>query len=127
MKSYLQILKDLREDKDLKQSDIAELLGVSQQQYSKYESGVSDLPIPQLLKLADFYDISLDDLFSRSGDHATSIQAITGINKTLRGEYKVGTLISDVLSLNVSGRDAIIEYIRLQKLKADHAKNKASG
>ena len=126
MKSYLQALKELREDKDMKQSDIANLLGISQQQYSKYEAGDSEIQIPMLLKLADFHKLSLDELFNRSNNQTIPIESITGLNKKVRGEYTVDMLVSDVLSLNAAGRDAVIEYIRLQKMKKDYAKNKAA-
>ena len=124
MKSYLQVLKDLREDRDIKQAHVADLLGISQQQFSKYESGVSELPIHMLLKLADFYGLSLDELFNRPSSQATSLQDITGLNKKVRGDYTVGTMISDVLSLNVAGRDSVIEYIQLQKMKVDCIRKK---
>lgn len=53
-------LKDLREDKDLKQSDIAEMLGIKQQNYSRYEIGAVLIPIDRLEQLAKFYDTSID-------------------------------------------------------------------
>lgn len=57
-----QRLKDLREDSDLKQSDIAELLQTTQQQYSKYERGVQEIPARHLITLAKFYKTSVDYL-----------------------------------------------------------------
>lgn len=53
-------LKDLREDHDLKQSDVAEILGISQQYYQCYESGKNELPLRHGIKLAKFYNVSLD-------------------------------------------------------------------
>ena len=53
-------LKDLREDHDLKQSDVAEILGISQQYYQCYESGKNELPTRHLITLARFYNISAD-------------------------------------------------------------------
>ena len=50
---YFHRLKDLREDKDLLQKDIAELLGISQTVYSRYERGFQTIPVCHLLKLAD--------------------------------------------------------------------------
>lgn len=55
----LKRLKDLREDKDLYQKDIANLLGTTQQQYSRYETG-SDMPYELLIKIALFYNTSTD-------------------------------------------------------------------
>lgn len=53
-------LKDLREDKDLLQKDIAKFLGMSQTGYSKYEVGTNDIPTEILIKLSLFYDVSVD-------------------------------------------------------------------
>ena len=53
-------LKDLREDKDLKQSDVAKILGITQVQYSRYETELRYTPIYHLEKLAIFYNTSID-------------------------------------------------------------------
>lgn len=55
-------LKDLREDKDLLQKDIAKFLNMSQTGYSKYEVGTNDIPTEILKKLAAFYETSIDYL-----------------------------------------------------------------
>lgn len=57
---YFQRLKDLREDKDLYQKDIAELLGISQTVYSRYERGYQTIPVTYLMQLAEFYHTSID-------------------------------------------------------------------
>ncbi len=57
---YLKRLRDLREDKDLKQKDIADVLNIKQQQYSLYETGKRDLPFEFAIVLAKFYNTSLD-------------------------------------------------------------------
>ena len=61
-------LKEIREDKDYSQKDIAKILKTTQQQYSKYELGIQLIPIDRLCILADFYNVSLDYLLSRSDD-----------------------------------------------------------
>ena len=53
-------IKDLREDHDKLQKDIANLLGISQQYYSEYENGNRSIPIFHLMKLAKFYNVSID-------------------------------------------------------------------
>ncbi len=58
--NYVQRIRDLREDKDLKQSDIAKILKTTQGYYSKYELGVRELPIHHLITLCQFYDVSAD-------------------------------------------------------------------
>lgn len=55
-------LRDLREDKDLLQKDIAKVLNMSQTGYSKYEVGTNDIPTEVLKKLASYYDTSIDYL-----------------------------------------------------------------
>ena len=53
-------LRDLREDKDMNQTQLAKLLGMSQTGYSKYETGENDIPTAILIKLARFYNTSID-------------------------------------------------------------------
>ena len=53
-------IKDLREDHDLYQKDVAKLLGISQQYYSEYEKGKRTIPIQHLITLAKFYETSID-------------------------------------------------------------------
>ena len=55
-------LKDLREDHDLKQEEIAKILNISQTNYSKYELEKVNIPISALIVLADFYNTSIDYL-----------------------------------------------------------------
>lgn len=62
---HYQRLKDLREDADLSQAQVAELLGISQQHYSLYERGVRELPMHLFIVLADHYQVSLDYLAGR--------------------------------------------------------------
>lgn len=57
-----QRLRDLREDHDLKQRQIAEYLRCSQQVYSNYELGQRDIPTDVLIRLSDFYKVSVDYL-----------------------------------------------------------------
>lgn len=60
--NYFQRIKDLREDADLTQNDIADLLQTTQQQYSKYERGIQEIPTRHLITLAKFYKTSVDYL-----------------------------------------------------------------
>ncbi len=59
-------IRNLREDRELTQKQVAEFLGMSQTGYSKYETGENDIPTAVLLKLADFYQTSVDYLLGRS-------------------------------------------------------------
>ena len=57
---FSQRLKDLREDRDLSQGDVAKILGTSQSYYAQYENGKRDLPFSRAIMLAKFYNVSLD-------------------------------------------------------------------
>lgn len=57
---YLKRLKELREDRDINQKEVANFLGMKQQQYSRYEIGINEIPFEYVVKLAKFYDVSLD-------------------------------------------------------------------
>ena len=57
-----QRLRDLREDADQKQAEIAEILGISRQHYSLYERGDRELPMHHFVTLAKYYNVSLDYL-----------------------------------------------------------------
>ena len=71
---YLQRLKDLREDRDLGQSDIARLLHTTQPQYSRYETGERELPLRHLVTLAQFYSVSADYILGRTNDKQLHIK-----------------------------------------------------
>ena len=59
-------LRGIREDNDIKQKDIAKYLNVSQNTYSQYETGVISLTTEVLIKLADYYNVSVDYLLDRT-------------------------------------------------------------
>lgn len=58
--AYVKKIRDIREDHDLSQSDVAEILGTSQTMYSRYERGASELPIRHLIRLARYYKLTSD-------------------------------------------------------------------
>ncbi len=58
-------IRNLREDRDLRQKDLAAMLNVSQNTYSQYETGVIEMTASTLIKLADFYGVSVDFLLDR--------------------------------------------------------------
>lgn len=61
-------IRDLREDRDLNQTQVARMLGMSQTGYSKYETGENDIPTIILIKLARFYNTSIDYLLGETAD-----------------------------------------------------------
>ena len=65
-------IRDLREDKDLTQKQMGEILSCSQRVYSNYERGDIDIPTPTLIKLANFHQVSVDYLLERTDNPATN-------------------------------------------------------
>lgn len=61
-------LRNIREDRDIKQKDIAKVLNVSQNTYSQYETGVISLTAEILVKLADYYGVTVDYLLDRTNN-----------------------------------------------------------
>ncbi len=59
-------IRDLREDSDLNQTQIAKILGMSQTGYSKYETGENDIPTAILIKLSRYYNVSIDYILGES-------------------------------------------------------------
>ncbi len=76
---YYQRLRDLKEDSDKTQKEIAEIIGVSVNHYGKYERGETDIPLGKAVLLADYYNTSLDYIVGR-----TDIK--NGINAELTNE-----------------------------------------
>lgn len=64
----IQRLKEIREDKDLYQKDIATILNIPQQNYSRYELGIVSMPIEKYAKLAEYYDTSIDYLIGLTNE-----------------------------------------------------------
>ncbi len=59
-------IRDLREDSDLTQTQVARMLGMSQTGYSKYETGENDIPTDVLIRLSKFYNTSIDYLLGQT-------------------------------------------------------------
>ncbi len=70
--SMFQRIRDLREDRDLTQKQVATVLNCSQQVYSNYELGQRDLPTAVLLALADYYGVSTDYILGRTDNPKTN-------------------------------------------------------
>ena len=60
MKTYWERLRELREDRDLNQSQVAEILGIRQQAYSRYEKGIHEIPVRHIVTLCRYYGVSAD-------------------------------------------------------------------
>ena len=66
--NYRERMRNLREDRDLNQTQVAKMLGMSQTGYSKYETGENDIPTHILIQLSRFYDTSIDYILGESND-----------------------------------------------------------
>ena len=66
--TYLKRMRDLREDHDKTQQDIAIVLGTSQTMYARYERGANELPIRHLLTLCEYYKVSVDYFLGRTNN-----------------------------------------------------------
>ncbi len=63
---YVQRIRNLREDSDKTQAEIAEILGTSQTMYARYERGANELPIRHLITLCEYYHVSADYILGLS-------------------------------------------------------------
>ena len=60
LKQYYEIFRELREDSDLTQKEIADILGTTQQVYSRYEKGENEIPVRHIIALCKYYNVSAD-------------------------------------------------------------------
>ena len=72
MTTYIKRLRDLREDHDKTQQEIADVLGTSQTMYARYERGANELPIRHLLTLCGYYGVSADYILGRTDNPKTN-------------------------------------------------------
>ena len=81
-------IKDLREDSDKTQTEVAEYLGTTAQYYGKYEKGEREIPFTRAIKLADYYGVSLDYLSGRADSQKIhSYGALTDDEKKMHERY----------------------------------------
>lgn len=121
MKSVIELLRELREDHDCSQRDIAAVLGISQQHYSKYEIGEYEFPLRHFITLANYYGVSADYLLGRIAyDENKPLNTIC-----VTPNYSCKQLVQDTLSLSQHGRESVVEYVGLMKLKENQSDNKA--
>lgn len=111
----MELFRELREDHDYSQSEVAAVLGISQQHYSKYENGEYELPLRHFITLAKHYEVSADYLIGRcSYDEKKPLEMVY-----VTCDCSCEKLLQDVLSLDVRGRESVVEYVELQKLKEE--------
>lgn len=112
-KTTSDLLRDLREDKDMSQREVAEVLGISQQQYSQYESGLSELSLRYFSKLAELFDVSADYLLGRT--ERSKDKSFKNVYVTR--DCSCTKLMDSILMLSDDGRKSVVEYVELQRIK----------
>lgn len=80
IKIYIKRIKDLREDRDITQKEIADYLKITQQQYSLYEKGKRTLPIDLLIELSKYYNVSTDYLLGLTNEPKSKWNIKNNIN-----------------------------------------------
>lgn len=91
---YYKRIRDLREDNDKNQSEVAKYLNITQQQYSLYERGEREIKIYLLIKLADYYNVSLDYITERTNNKGGIGCQGTGAIEQQNNNYGSGTQIN---------------------------------
>lgn len=102
-----EIIRDLREDNDLNQSEIAKIIGSTQQQYSKYELGISDIPPQCILKLADYFCVSTDYLLGYVDNHR---------NSSINDKFTLN-ILHNLNNLSKNDKIELLNYINFIKYK----------
>lgn len=105
------MLRDLREDSDIKQKTIADYLGVSQQTYSNYENGHREIPIWVVVKLAQYYKVSTDYLLGTE----TSYLGNTNLRNKYLGDVTMHDVVYDLQKFGAKERRDLLKYIKFLK------------
>lgn len=111
--NYAQNLTEFRKEKSISQNQLAELLQTTQQQISKYEKGVQEIPVRHLITIADTYNTSIDYLTGRKREHEVSISAeelnvLKGYgNLTEKNKGKLELFLEQLLESQAEMKDAI--------------------
>lgn len=101
-------LKLLRERDNIKQKDIAEYLNITQQVYSRYETGGNELPLHHLEKLAEYYQVSTDYIMGRIPFQ----QILPALSESFYSRISTGEFMNYILKFNKKSRLHLIEYAK---------------
>ena len=111
MKELRELIRDLREDHDLKQKEVANYLNISQQTYSNYENGRRYIPVWVVTALAKFYKVSTDYMLGAD----TSYYSGTNLNNTYLENVTVHDVMYDIQKLKPQGRRELVRYLHYLK------------
>lgn len=113
MKPLNVLIREIREDRDLTQTQVAKALGIAQQYYSKYETGEYELPIRHLVGLAKFYNLNTDYILGLTHYH----YSIDKLKEPFLNDITISKLLSEAIALNSDGRKALMEYLEFLNKK----------
>ena len=108
VKTLNMILRDLREEHDLKQETVAGYLGISQQTYSNYENGRREIPVMVVKELAQFYKVSTDYLLRSDAGYLGNLD----MNAAYIDDITMHDIVFDIQSLEAADRKNLVQYIR---------------
>lgn len=108
MKTLNTMLRDLREDHDIKQETVAKYLGITQQTYSNYENGYREIPISVVTELAKYYQVSTDYLLRSD----TSYLGNVDMNAPYVDDITMHDMVYDIQNLDSAARKDLVKYIR---------------
>ena len=111
MKELRVVIRDLREDNDIKQKTIAEYLGVSQQTYSNYENGHREIPIWVVTRLAQYYKVSTDYLLGTESGYLGN----TNLRSKYLGDVTLHDVVYDLQKFSAKERRDLLKYIKFLK------------
>lgn len=111
MKELREMIRDLREDRDLKQKTVATHLGISQQTYSNYENGHREIPTWAVIALANYYKVSTDYLLGTDSDYPGS----TNLSSAYLDNITMHDVMYDLQNLKQEDRQDLMKYIRYLK------------
>ncbi|PNV59999.1 XRE family transcriptional regulator [Clostridium sp. chh4-2] len=106
MQNSTDIIRELREENELKQIQVAKILGITQQSYSNYETGAHEFPSRHLVKLSEFYGVTTDYLLGKTEYR----QYVSDLNKPLVNHTTIGDFLSLLMSLDKENRKHLISY-----------------
>lgn len=107
MKTLNQRIRDLREDHDLKQIELADYLGVTQQTYSNYENGHREIPTSVVVQLAQFYKVSTDYLLGSNASYLGNVD----LNAQYLGKITVHDVVYDIQKLDKLNRRELVDFV----------------
>lgn len=108
MKELRMMIRELREDRDIKQKVVAEYLGVSQQTYSNYENGHREIPVWAVIKLSEYYEVSTDYLLGANAGYLGN----TNLSGKYLGEVTMHDVVYDLQKLSLKDRRDLLRYIK---------------